>query len=161
MTRFIDNAKYALVFFGIAFVFIYYLGFGGLKEQELRGQWPKLQGLITKSEVIAGSHLEGSAHYDLMIEFEVDLGGKIKKYRAKKLNGTHRQTNKMLRTTYSEGANIELYINPKNPNEYLFEVHHSWGPYLVGFLPGIVLILIGLSVLLSKSGGEPSGKSPA
>jgi len=46
--------------------------------------------------------------------------------------------------------NVSLHINPQNPKEYLFELHHGWGPYLVGFLPGLFFFLFGLSVLLKK-----------
>ena len=142
-----ERLKSFLVCLVISIFFIYGFGIQGIQEQELASKWPLYSGEISKSWIKTGSHLEGSAHYDLNIEFTVHLGKEIKTYSVKKTNGTNTQIKKLARTTYAQGQRIELHINPENSDEFVFKKHHGWGPYILGFLPGLFFLLLGLKAL--------------
>lgn len=144
-----------LVFTAIAAAFFYGLGIQGLQEQEHRSKWPKHKAKIIKSEIISAHHQEGSAHYGLHLTMKINIGGQTRILKRQKSSGTLNSIKKLKKRDYKVGNEIPIYINPENKSEILFEVHHSWGPYLVGFFPALVFFLIALSTLKTKATTRP------
>lgn len=138
-----------LFWLGVASYFIFGLGLTLINEQENRLKWPKYEATIIDTIVRAKSYTEGSTQMELHLKLQFDYRGKKRILTAYKTTGRSTMEGYAQRQ-YPKGSKIDIYINPENPNKYLFEIHHSWGPYLAGFLPGLFFFLIALSTLFSK-----------
>ena len=137
--------KFVIVCFIIGFAFIKFLGWDPLEEQRETAHWLKMEATVLSSEVsLAGN----SSEYNLGIRLRATMNGNIYSYSCIRNSGPKDSMDQLAETTYAPGAPINVLINPDRLSEFSFP-KRSIGPYLTGFLPGIVFILTGW-ILLRK-----------
>ncbi len=142
----------AIICFLIGLAFIQFFGINGLKKLEKTASWLKLDATVLSSEVALSSD---ELSYDLSIKFRGTVHENVHTYSIVRNSGSKDQMDKLAETVYAAGATIPVLINPKNPTEYRFPLP-TRNPWLLGFLPGAVLMLLGFSVLRKNPAGAKS-----
>ncbi|MDZ8119704.1 DUF3592 domain-containing protein [Pontiella agarivorans] len=140
------NFKYAIIWFLIGFALIKFMGWDQLADQRETAKWFKTEATVLSSDVSLDS---AKNEYHLGLHFSTKVGGNIYSYTCFRNAGAKGHMDTLAETTYAPGATIAVFINPNNPSQYRFP-QRAIGPWIVGFIPGVFLILIGLSVLRAK-----------
>lgn len=146
-----QNLKSALIWFLIGFALIKFLGWDQLADQRETTKWLKVEATVLSSDVSLDS---ANNEYELGIQFRATVDGNIHSYTCFRSAGAKGHMDKLAETTYAPGATIPVSINPDDPLQYRFP-QRTIGPWLVGFIPGIFFILIGLSVLRAPQKAPP------
>lgn len=145
----------ALVFFIIAAVFMKFLWWDGLNRASEISTWAPVEVTVVSTTVESSDPAQG-VDYELRGTFKATYQGVEREYDLVIQGGRDKALRDRAETEFADGTTFTGFVNPDAPTELALQQPASYGPWLVGFVPGVIFILIGFSVLRNKKPVEAS-----
>jgi len=133
------------IWLGVAVVFFKFLWYDSVIRLEEQESWMPVQAHVI--DVRITQRWSGN-DYDLSATFEAPVAGEMKRYSSILNSGKKSHMERMAEKYYPEGGDVTLLVNPHNPSEFSLGRERRLGPWLVGFIPGVLFTLISFSILL-------------
>lgn len=138
----------AFVFLFIAIVWLEFFWYDDLQRQATHHEWEAIDAIILATEI----HYDSAyAEYQLSGKFAINPLGNSGETFEKFLNtGKKGHVERIAARDFPVGQTITVFRNPSNPSEFDLGRERSAGPWVIGFLPGVAIGLVGLSTLRSR-----------